>query len=359
VTAGAGSVEIPAADLAAVAARLFLAAGIQASDAAVVAQDLVAADLEGVASHGVMLAPMYVARIRAGSVSRESRGVIVSDRGGAVVIDARNVLGQLTARQAAGLAIDRARRHGLAAASLRDAFHFGAAGLYARLMAEAGCIGVVMTNTRPLMPAPGGAEPITGNNPIAIAAPGDGGFAPEVDMATSAAAMGKIRNAAAAGEPIPPGWATDRDGVPTQDAKAAIAGMLTPAAGPKGFGLGFMIDLLCGGLSGGAIGAGVQGLYGDPAIPYGCSSLFLAIDVAHFADLETFKARAGAEVARVGAARRAPGVERVYAPGEYAFATRSRAEGRCRIGAPVLRSLIAAAGELGVAIGDLLPEKAA
>jgi LDH2 family malate/lactate/ureidoglycolate dehydrogenase len=347
VTAAA-PIVLPASDLAAKVAELFVAAGIAAADAAIVAEDLVAADVEGVASHGVMLAPMILDRIAAGSVSRESLGDVVSDKGGAVVIDAHNVLGQLTARQSVGLAIERAGRHGLAAVALRNAFHFGAAGRYARMMADAGCVGIVMTNTRPLMPATGGAEALTGNNPIAIAAPSEGEFAPRVDMALSAAAMGKIRNAAAAGEAIPLGWATDRDGAPTTDPARAIAGMLAPAAGPKGFGLAFMIDLLCGGLSGGAIGAGVQGLYGDAAKPYACSSLFLAIDVGHFARLENFKARAAAEAARISASRRAPGVERVYAPGERSFAARQEAAGNVRISAAVAQSLVDAGAKLGV-----------
>src|SRR5690606_34025099 len=113
----------------------------------------------------------------------------------------------------------------------------------------------------------------------------------EVDMALSATAMGKIRLAADAGESIPPGWAMAADGQPTTDPAAAIKGMLAPAAGPKGFGLAFVIDLLCGGLSGGAIGAQVRPLYGDPAEPYRCCQLFIAIDIGAFPDGAAFPQR--------------------------------------------------------------------
>ena len=348
---------VSAAALAGAVATIFVAAGVRESDAALVAGDLVAADVEGVASHGVALAPMYVERLLAGSVSKVSAGEVVSDREAAVVIDAKDVLGQLTARQAASLAVERAKRYGLGAVALRNAFHFGAAGRYARMMADQRCVGIVMANTRPLMPAPGGAEPLTGNNPLAIAAPGDAAFAPEIDMALSAVAMGKIRNAAAAGEPIPEGWAADRTGAPTTDPKAAIEGMLLPAAGPKGYGLAFLIDLLCGGLSGGAIGAEVAPLYGDPARPYRCSSLFLAIDVAHFAAPDAFATRAGAELRRVASSRRAPGVARVYAPGEFAYAAREAAQGRCHVPAAALKSLVETGRKLGVDVAPLLSKE--
>ena len=113
------------------------------------------------------------------------------------------------------------------------------------------------------MPAPGGAERLVGNNPIAIALPAAGPIPIVLDMATSEAAMGKIRMAEKARRPIPDNWAVRSDGTPTTDAGEAVAGMLLPSGGPKGFGLAFVIDLMCGLLSGGAVGEEVRPLYGD------------------------------------------------------------------------------------------------
>src|SRR5438445_12515350 len=122
MTPGAtGAVPIDAQRLTSVVADIFTACGIAAADAQIVAADLVAADLEGIASHGVMLVPMYVDRILNGSVSRRGAGEVVSDRGGAVVLDATHALGQLTARQAVRLAVARARQSGLAAVAVRNA----------------------------------------------------------------------------------------------------------------------------------------------------------------------------------------------------------------------------------------------
>jgi LDH2 family malate/lactate/ureidoglycolate dehydrogenase len=344
-SAAPDTIRIDSQRLTKVVADIFSALGLKPEDAQIVAGDLVTADLEGVASHGVMLVPMYVDRILQGSVSKHSKGDIVSDNDAAIVIDAGNALGQLTARQAVALSIGRAKKIGAAVVAVRNAFHFGTAGRYARLMAEQGCVGIVMSNTRPLMPAPGGAEAMVGNNPVAIALPSAGKYPVETDMALSATAMGKIRLAAAAGQSIPSGWAVNSEGQPTTDPAEAIKGMLLPAAGPKGFGLAFVIDLLCGGLSGGAIGAEVRPLYGDPAQPYQCSQLFLAIHVGHFPASETFAAKVSDQATRISGSRRVSGVDRIYAPGELAHATRLANGEICTLSRQTLDGLVAAAGK--------------
>jgi LDH2 family malate/lactate/ureidoglycolate dehydrogenase len=354
---GAAATEVPASDLVNAIASLFVAAGVTRAAAETVADDLVRADVEGVASHGVMLVPMYLDRMIAGSVSVRDRGDIVSDRGGAIAIDAQNALGQLTAHQAVDLVVERARQFGLAAVVVRNAFHFGMAGRYARRIADAGAVGLVMSNTRPLMPAPGGAEALAGNNPIAIAIPSAGNYHAEVDMALSASAMGKIRLAQAVGQPIPEGWAVDREGQPTTDAAAAIAGMLLPAAGPKGFGLAFVIDLICGGLSSGGTGSAVRPLYGNPVEPYNCSHAFVAIDVAHFRELDSFATLVKESAARVSNSKAAPGVDRVYAPGELAYANRTAAAGMCRLNASTISGLIDAGRKVGVDLHPLFSPK--
>lgn len=341
-------VRIEAEKLASAVTDIFVALGIAPVDARIVAHDLVLADLEGIGSHGVMLMPMYVERIQKSSVSKASRGDVVGNNRTALVIDAGNALGQLVAHQAVGLASARAREYGMATVAVRNAFHFGTAGRYARLIAEQGCVGIVMSNTRPLMPAPGGAEAITGNNPIAFALPSSGDHPVEVDMALSATAMGKIRLAAAAGQSIPSDWAMAADGKPTTDPNEAIKGMLAPAAGPKGFGLAFVIDLLCGGLSGGAIGAEVRPLYGDASDPYRCSQLFMAIDTGAFPSGAAFAERVNEQAQRVSNSKRAPGVDRVYAPGELAYATRERNAGFCTLSRQTFDSLIATGKSVGV-----------
>ncbi len=344
-----GAVAVPAPGLAKFVAQLFVAAGVHEPAAAAVADGLVEAELDGLSSHGVMLIDMYIERLRRGSVSRKTKAEVVCDRHGAVVLDAGHALGQVTGLQAMTVAIDKARQFAAGIVAVRHGFHFGAAGRYALHAARAGSVGIAMCNTRPLMPAPGGAERAVGNNPLAIALPTDGEIPVVLDMATSEAAMGKIRLAEKAREAIPPTWAVTAQGLPTTNASEAIAGMLLPAGGPKGFGLSFLIDLLCGLLSQGATGAQVRPLYGDFSVSYDCSHLFIAIDVAHFCDLGWFRQQVSAAAARIRGGARAPGVAALFTPGEAEWRRRQGCGGSVRLEPSVVVMLQRYARELGVA----------
>ncbi|HZP70672.1 MAG TPA: Ldh family oxidoreductase [Pseudolabrys sp.] len=349
--------SIEAGRLSGLVARLFSAAGVPDTAARTVAEALVEADLEGQSSHGVMLVELYLDRIRKGSVSLRQAGEIVSDKGATVVLDAHHALGHLTGDQAIDIAVERARRYGVGLVAVRHGFHFGTARRFALKAADADCIGIVMCNTRPLMPAPGGAERVVGNNPIAIAVPSDGPAPVVLDMATSEAAMGKIRMAAKSGQQIPVTWASKADGSNTTDPIEAIAGMLLPAGGPKGFGLAFLIDLLCGVLSGGATGAAVQPLYGDAATPYDSSHLFIAIDITYFGDRARLRAAVSAAAERIRAGARAPGVARLFTPGEPEWARRQSAAGQVTLPRAVAETLLHLANELRVPADALLPSE--
>lgn len=344
------SITVPPDTLRALVAGLLVAEGVSDSVAAQVAEPLVAADLAGKASHGVMLIPMYLERLRAGSVSKAAFADVVHDGKAAVVLDARNIFGQISAKQASTLATERARRYGLAMVTVRNGFHFGEAGYWARQMADAGCVGIAMANTRPLMPAPGGAERVVGNNPLAIAMPHADEVPVELDMAMSASAMGKIRLAQGAGQEIPDGWATDAQGTPTRDAAKAIAGMLLPAAGPKGFGLAFMVDLLCGGLSDGAVADEVQPLYGASSVAYNSAQAFLAIDPSHFGLHRPLDQRASALARKVRSSSPAAGTARVYSPGEIGWQETQAHRQACPVAGDVARQLAELARASGVPI---------
>ncbi len=332
--------------------RIFAAEGFGPEAADCIATTLVEADLAGVGSHGSMLVPMYVDRLRAGSVSRREEAEVVHRQGAVTVLDGHHALGQLTGRQSMALAVESAKEHGVGVVVVRHAFHFGRAASYAEQAAAAGCIGVAMSNTRPLMPAPGGAEPVVGNNPLAVVAPTP--TRPMVlDMALSEAALGKIRLAEAAGTPIPDTWATDADGNPTTDAGAAVKGMLLPSGGPKGFGLALVVDVLTGVLSGGASGAQVQGLYADMAVPNDCAHFFLALDVAHFGDPDGFAERIDALTDFVLGSRPRDGVAAVRLPGQRA--QERTAEQRAQ-GVTLQRSVLDGLRVTAATVGTSLPE---
>ena len=305
---------------------LLHAAGVDTAGAEITADCLLSAELDGVSSHGIALLPLYLDKLQAGGVAPRATIDTVSDAGAFVVLDANHCLGPVSSARTTDLVLERAARHGIGYVAVRNAFHFGAAAFWTRRLAGRGVVGVAMSNTRPLMPAPGGARALVGNNPLSIAFPSTEGAPVVVDMAMSATAMGKIRLADAAGQPIPSGWATDAAGQPTTSARDAIAGMLLPAAGPKGFGLAVAIDLLCGGLSGGAVGPAVKPLYGDPARRYECAHAFLAIDPRVAEAAGGIAQAADAFAHRIREADRAAGVDRLFAPGDIERANRASRE---------------------------------
>lgn len=334
------------------ASRIFEATGIGLHAARTVAQALVEADARGIGSHGLMLVPMYVDRLLAGSVTTNHSAEVVLDKGAVAVLDCRHALGILTADQGMELAIAKAKSFGVGVVTARHAFHFGGAYRYAQQAINAGCIGIAAANTRPLMPAPGGATAVVGNNPIAVGVPGDDPIL--VDMALSEAALGKIRLAESAGREIPLTWATDAHGAPTSDPAAAIAGLLLPTGGPKGYGLALVVDVLTGALSGGAIGYGVKGLYADTSVPNDCAHVFIALDPEIFGSLVEFRGRTAELVGQVRNSKLAPGVAAVLLPGQREAEHAERAR---NTGVPVAASVLLALGETAGRVGVALPRE--
>lgn len=332
---------------------IFRASGFGSTAAETVAESLVDADMRGIPSHGAMLVPMYLERVRRGSVSRFESAEVCADFGAIAVLDGRHALGQLTGDQAMRMAIDKARAHGVGVVTVSHAFHFGGAFRYVQAAAAAGCVGIAAANTRPLMPAPGGAATVVGNNPLAVGVPVAGSEPIVLDMALSEAALGKIRLAAQEGRAIPGSWATDADGRPTTDPEAAIAGMLLPFGGPKGFGLAVVVDVLTGVLSGGSYGREVAGLYADTTVPNDCAHFFLALDPAAFGGAEAFADRVAGLARQISSSPTAPGVERVFLPGEIE-ATRYAESARTgvRLDASVLESLRKTAHSVGVELTE-------
>ena len=329
------------------AAAVLAGTGITTQNAELVAQSLVAADVEGVPSHGVALLPLYVKRLNAGGVVAKAEPAIVEDLGGLVVMTASHVLGQISSKMAIDLAAERAKLHGISMVTVRNGFHFGTAGYWAKALAVQGMIGFAFSNTRPLMPAPGGAQAVVGNNPIAIAFPSDTGTPVVIDMAMSATAMGKIRLADTKGEDIPLGWATDADGRPTTDPAEAIKGMLLPAAGPKGFGLAVAVDLLCGALSGGAFGDAVKPMYGNPAEHYDCSHAFIAIDAQQTGSGSGIGAAVTSLANQIRESNKAPDTARIFAPGDIEQSSRDERHEQCPFPQELVNQLNQLAQQVG------------
>jgi LDH2 family malate/lactate/ureidoglycolate dehydrogenase len=334
--------------LAAFATDVLAAVGVPAADAALVAGCLVEAELWGHPSHGLLRLSWYVARIRSGVVDPTAAPRTVVDRGAVAVVDGREGLGHVLTAAAAREAVRRAREHGAGVVAVRNSNHFGMAAHYTRMMATDGCVGVLTTNSSPSMAPWGGRARTVGANPWSVATPaGDHGVA-VMDISNGNVARGKIYAARERGVEIPSGWAIDAKGAPTTDPAAALAGLLLPMAGHKGYAIAFMMDILSGVLTGSSFGTGVSGPQ-QAERRSGCGHLVLALDVAAVADPEQFGRRMEALVAEMKAVPLAPGFGEILFPGE--LEDRARA-GREREGIEVpgrtMEALERLAAETGV-----------
>ena len=326
-------IRVPEAGLRAVVVEIFRRAGMGDDDAALLGGSLVAADLGGVHSHGVLRVPEYVGKLTDGGVDPQGRPTIVRDMGACLIVDGGNSMGQIGATFAMAQAIERAATTGIAAVAVRGSNHCGAMASYALQATERDMIGWATTNALPTMAPWGGAERLLGINPLGIGIPA-GEESPIVyDAAFSGSAHGKIRVYAQQGRPLPEGWALDRDGRPTIDPAAAIDGLLMPIGGFKGTGLALIMGILSSMLSGAAYGTELGDMEAGPRAGQD-GHFMLAINVAAFEEVARFKERVDAAIRQIHDCRRAPGVERIYAPGEKELLTRRDRE---RDGIPLNR----------------------
>lgn len=300
--------------------------------ARLMAESLVEASLRGVDSHGVHLLAYYVRQFRAGNIDLAADGHVVSESGACLLYDGEHGLGQQISAICCDHAVRLARLYGIGLVLARHSNHFGAAAFWGRRISRHGMIGIVMCNASPSVPPWQGREGRVGTNPICVAAPSTGRGAWLLDMATTTVAMNKIIQAASNGRAtIPPGWAMDRDGVPTTDTGEARRGWLMPLGGYKGSGLNLMVEILCAVLSGGVLSTQVGGLHILDR-KMNTSQLFLAIDVVRFLPLEEFQARMEQLVTLIKSTPPARGFDEVLVAGD----PESRAaEQRLREGIPI------------------------
>ena len=265
-------------ELARLAVRVLEARGIARADAEDAARILVMGDLMGHATHGVLRLESYGERLASGAMDANAR-ITVEEAAPAIVrVDGANALGPLVGLRALREAMSRARTHGVGLALARNSNHFGAIAPYCLIAADEGFASMIGSNASTTIAPTGGAETRLGNNPLGFGVPRPGGRPVILDMAMSVVARGKIRAALQRGESIPETWATDRNGSPTTDPRAALDGFLLPFGGYKGYGLALVVDLLAGVLSGAAYLDHVNSWLDDPGKPGNLGHFFLLID---------------------------------------------------------------------------------
>ena len=330
---------------------IFEAGGVPSDEAVIIAELLVASNLAGHDSHGVIRIPQYIGLIESGLIQPGAPLEIERESPSHALINGNWGFGHVVAQKAMSIAIEKAKSSTISAISVYNCNHIGRIGSYPMMAAEADMVGITTVNAggTALYVAPfGGRDGRLATNPIAIATPTREGPPILLDITSSVVAQGKIRVAVNRGDSVPLGWLINSEGEPTtnpQDLMQSPPGALLPLGGivgHKGYALALMIDILGGALS----GAGCSGS-GNTRLQNGI--LMIALDIANFTPLDDFYEHVDGLVDHVKAAPTAPGFDEILTPGEIEA---RQTESRLREGIPVdeetWRQIRETAAEVGI-----------
>ncbi len=308
--------------------------GVEPTDAEITAEVLVAADLRGVASHGVARFRRYIDGLRAHIIVVNHAERVVTETLATATIDAGAGLGPPVSYRAMQKAVQKAAETGVGFVAVRNSNHFGIAGYYAMMALERDCVGLAMTNASPRVVPTFGHSAMLGTNPIAVAVPAGKARPFVLDMATSIVAEGKVEVADQLGIPILLGWAVDRDGLLTTDShrtlrdlKSRAGAALLPLGGEgeslgghKGYGLALWVEIFSALLSGAAFATRVYptDLEGKP-LPANLGHWFGAWRIDCFRPVPEFKADMDDLQALLKSAPKVQGQKRIYIPGEKEY----------------------------------------
>lgn len=333
---------------------LFVAAGVSKAEAADVAASLVESNLRGHESHGVLRVRDYLHALRHGELCSGVEWNVLTETPAVLVADARRGFGQVMARRLVAALAPKCRALGVACGTLKNCGHVGRLAEWVEMAARERVAALMSVNDNGVLKCvapPGGLEARISTNPLGIAVP-TGGDPLVLDLSTSVVANGKVRARLLAGEPCPPGWLQDADGRSTTDPATRFGdrpGTLLPLGGEshgyKGFGLGLLLDVLIGGLSGGSC---------PPARPGEIETnnvVMVLWDPARFAGASHFLGEADKLIEYARSTPRKPGVDSIILPGDRSAAMRRE---RLANGIPLdggtWKTLCDAASRLGVSV---------
>jgi LDH2 family malate/lactate/ureidoglycolate dehydrogenase len=322
--------------------------GVPKDDAARIAELMLEADLVGADAHGVFRLPQYVQRLKLRSTNPRPNITVNRSAPATALVDGDNGMGHLVVARAAETAIELARECGVAWVGCRMSGHAGAAGVYAALPLKTDMIGIysAVANANH-MPLAGGAEPLLGTNPLAIAIPA--GEEPPIvlDIATSIVSYGTIKNHRLQNKPLRNDWMIDpKTGAAVVDPHKSMEALLLPMAGYKGAGLALTLGLLAGTLNGALFGRDCVDFNAEPDKVTNTGQFVVALDPGRFQLLAQFKAEVDRHIRAMRETKPLPG-HTVRLPGEQRAKRRTD---RLHNGLPLLPELLAQLDKLA---GDL------
>jgi (2R)-3-sulfolactate dehydrogenase (NADP+) len=295
--------------------RALTGSGVSAANARALADGVIGAELDGIASHGLMYVPVYCEHARCGKIDGAAQPKVRDLSAAAYLADAKSGF----AHPAIALGFERlvpaARRMGVAALAVRNSYNCGVLGYHVSKLAAHGLLGIGFTNAPASIAPVGGTRPVIGTNPFACAVPGrDGEVRIIIDQSSSVVAKSEITKRAQAGGTLAVGWALDADGAPTTDPAAALKGTMVPAGGYKGVGIGLLVEILAAAVSGATLGIHASSFATNEGGPPNTGQFFLALDPQKFSG-DGFHARIDDLVAAIEAQgdARLPGARRIAA----------------------------------------------
>ena len=282
--------QIPVERLVEVTARALKRAGAAKVMAQSTAQALVAAEAAGLSGHGLSRVALYCQHLKEGRADGKAKPTIIKRKGATALIDAGGGLAFPACAQAAREAITRAKKSGVSFVGVTNSHHMGALAYHLAPIAQAGMVGLAFTNSPSAINAWGGKRAFYGTNPVAAIFPRKDAEPIVVDLSLTEVTRGKIMMYAKENKPIPPGWAVDKDGHPTTDAKAALTGSLNAIGGVKGAALAMMVEVLCVALTGAAFSFENES-YFEPGNNPRIGHAILAIDPGALAGSDAYFSR--------------------------------------------------------------------
>jgi LDH2 family malate/lactate/ureidoglycolate dehydrogenase len=309
------NITVKVADLVNKSVQMLCDAGVPVKDAQSVVETLLDAEVAGVETHGFMRLTSYVERIKLGFISPVSNVSVKEVGDHMFLVNGGSSLGQIVTLKALDVCLKEVRKGGFSLAAIGNSNHFGTVGYYTRLTAKEGYIAFLASNASATMPPYGSIENLLGTNPFAVSFPAGKYNNFTIDIAMTNVAKGKIRLYEKRGKEIPLGWAMDTNGNDTTDPVAALAGGLLPMGNHKGYGLGVVVDMLCGILTDSNLGFEIESMFKTTRVA-NIGHFMVLLDISRFIPLAAFEKRVEQWFDKIKAAKLRPGFEEVLIPGE-------------------------------------------
>lgn len=328
------------------AAQVLTAAGVPDDAARLTGRSLVEADRRGTHSHGLLRLPLYDSALRCGGINPRPSLAWTTRAPAVALLDADGALGQVAMDAAATRVTRLARDHGIGAVAVQNSTHYGAGAHWTHRLAEEGLAAVLTSTTGPAVAPHGGTETLLGTNPLSITVPSSDEVHLTADLATSAGAYGKVVAARNEGRPIPPGWAVDAAGRPTEDPGEAIDGALLPFGGAKGSAVAVLVEALSASLTDAAYAHRTRDIWADPSSRMNTGHLLVALDTAAFAGRVHTEQRTRDLQERIRSS--SPADTGVRAPGDVEHATAHASADRAGLAPSTVTALDELAREHGL-----------